>query len=202
MKKELLKYIDLMPDEMTKYIMTRIYDRNENDKEKALIELKRELAQELGVKLVTVTTKMNHAARIIRQEREKERKEQFEKYVASCYDEDGHLSLEKIAKAKNMDENELKEIFSEYVNSLTLEEVGIAYRFAFSLEALKLGNTQVLKHLVKGFSMKIDETQITYDSNLIKKMERQLLEHLDGVISTVEKMRSDLQEQPFQKKLK
>lgn len=181
MEKYILKYIDLLPDERTKYIMHYIYCKEEN-KKKNINELKYELSQKLRLSFTTISDIIHRAFDIIEKEKMKEEQNIFKQIVINCYDEDGHLSLSKMAQVKNIDENELKDIFTEYIYSLTNEEIKMACTFDFSLEAIKFSNVQVLKHLVNGFSKKIDTTIFVSNNQSITKMEQLLIQCLDSMI--------------------
>lgn len=181
---EILKYFDEIQDENLKYIVKSMLDE-------ANPKTKQQLAEELGIAPATVVRRFNKAIRIMQSKyhevQYKLKKEAEEKYILSCYDEDGYLSLVKIADAKGIDALELRQAFEDYVKSLTFEEIGIAHRFGFSLEAEKLGNTQILRHRVRGFSQVLCNE---YEKDLLDKMDRQLLLSVDRIYSNFKKSKT------------
>ena len=157
MKNERLntKYLKAIEDEQERYIFVTITKGNDYAKDR------NKLAIELGISKRAVTSKYHNAARVVIDAIRKAEEEEFDKKVKACYDSDGYLSLEKIAKQEEIETEELKNIFTEYANSLTREEVETGHMFGFSLERLKMANIEVLNNYVRGYA-KIDSEYSRY----------------------------------------
>lgn len=161
-----LKYLDVIKDETTRYIMSSIFN-NENPK------TKEELAQELGISTRMVAARLRKARTLINNKMEEIKEQKFQEYISNCYDSDGYLSLKKIAKEHAIQSSDLNEAFRDYVDSLTGEEISIAHQFGFSFEAEKLGNIEILKKRVRGFSETLNDESY---NDYYKKQDVQFLE--------------------------
>ena len=139
------KYLNAIEDEELRYIFKTVM---ENDN---YAEARNKLVDELGISKRAVTLKFDKARGIIRKAVLTAKEEEFKRKLDACYDKDNYLVLDKIALAENIDIEELRTIFSEYVNSLTEEEKMIGYQFGFSPERLKMANVEILTSSVRGF---------------------------------------------------
>lgn len=148
MKQEELKTKNLsaLEDETLKYIFVTIMEGND------IVDSRNKLANELGLSKRMISAKFREASKIVSQRINENKEMELKQYIKKCYDRDEFLSLEKIADYHNVDMEELKGAFEEYVASFTKEESEIADRFGFSPEALKKGNVQTLQFRVRGFS--------------------------------------------------
>ena len=176
MKPEELKVKNLcaIEDETLKYIFVTIMKgedfKNSRD----------QLSEELGLSKRMITSKYKEAAQMVRKKIEEDRIKEFNKYVNKCYSDDGFLVLNYIAKCHKIEPEELKEIFTDYVESFTEEESHFADWFGFSPEALKKGNVQTLQYRVKGFSEELKRPFELYYNN-VKKQDIQFL----GSVSSI-----------------
>ena len=165
MKKEELKVKNLsaIEDETLKYIFVSIMRGSD------YATTRNALALELGISKRMVSSKYNQALIIVSEKIKEEQEKELQRYIRKCYSRDGLLVLDEIAKYHNMESDELKEIFTDYVDSFTDEEDRIAEQFGFSLEALKKGNIQTLQYRVKGFSEKPKYDDQVFYGNVMKQ---------------------------------
>ena len=139
------KYLDEIKDKTMRYIFTTIMNNS------SYTETSTRLSKELGISKDEILNKYYTAARMINNKIESDREKEFNKKLEMCYGNDKFLSLEKIAKQERVTVDELRKIFSEYVDSLTEEELCTSHKYAFSLERLKVDNIKVLNTSVNGF---------------------------------------------------
>lgn len=176
MKQEELKVKNLnaLEDETLKYIFVTMMEGND------IIASRNKLATELGISKRMVSSKFREASKIVDQKVRENKEIELKQYVKKCYDKDEFLSLENIANYHNLDTEDLKIAFDEYVSSFTKEESEIADRFGFSLEALKKGNVQTLQFRVKGFSSELKyPDQVFY--NHVKEQDIQFLKSVRSI---------------------
>lgn len=187
MKNEKLKakYLKAIEDEQERYIFVTITKGKDYAKDR------NKLASELGISKRAVTSKYHNAARVVIDAIRKAEEEEFDKKVKACYDSDGYLSLEKIAKQEEIETEELKNIFTEYAHSLTREEVEIGLMFGFSLERLKMANIEILNNYVRGYTEIDSEYSRYYPSKqeiqFIKSVPEICKEYYDERVSHKEK---------------
>ena len=147
MKKEELKTknLSVLENETLKYIFITIMEGND------ITDSINQLAAELGLSKRMISSKFREASKIVNA-RIKENKEiELQKFYEKC-NKNGLLDLDVMAKHQNIESEELKNVFIDYVESFTEEESKIADQFGWSPEALKKGNVQTLQYRVKGFS--------------------------------------------------
>lgn len=176
MKQEELKSKNLcvLEDEILKYIFVSIMEGTD------FVTSRNQLATELGISKRMVSSKFREASKIVDRKVRENKEIELKQYVKKCYDKDEFLSLEKIANYHNLDTDELRIAFDEYVSSFTKEESEIADRFGFSLEALKKGNVQTLQFRVKGFSSELKyPDQVFY--NHVKEQDIQFLKSVRSI---------------------
>lgn len=176
MKQEELKSKNLcvLEDETLKYIFVSIMEGTD------FVTSRNQLATELGLSKRMISSKFREASRIVNAKIKENKELELKKYVKKCYDKDEFLSLEKIANYHNLDTDELRIAFDEYVSSFTKEESDIADRFGFSPEALKKGNVQTLQFRVKGFSSELKyPDQVFY--NHVKEQDIQFLKSVRSI---------------------
>lgn len=176
MKQEELKVKNLcaIEDETLKYIFVTIMKGKDFVKDRA------QLSEELGLSKRKITAMYREATQIVKSRIEENRRIEFQKYVNKCYGDDGFLVLDYIAKCHKIESEELKKIFTDYVESFTDEESHIADMFGFSLEALKKGNVQTLQYRVRGFSEELKRPYELFYNN-VKKQDVQFL----GSVSSI-----------------
>ena len=175
MKQEELKVKNLnaLEDETLKYIFVTIIEG------KDFATSRNQLATELGMSKRMVSSKFREASRIVNDKIAENRKIELEKHYKKC-NKNGFLELSEIAKYHNIDQEELKDIFTDYVDSFTDEEDKLAEQFGWSLEALKKGNVQTLKFRVNGFSNQPKYAdQVFY--NHVKEQDIQFLKSVSNI---------------------
>ena len=168
------KNLIALEDKTLKYIFVTMMEGND------IITSRNQLATELGISKRMVSSKFREASKIVDRKVRENKEIELKQYVKKCYDKDEFLSLEKIANYHNLDTDELRIAFDEYVSSFTKEESDIADRFGFSPEALKKGNVQTLQFRVKGFSSELKyPDQVFY--NHVKEQDIQFLKSVRSI---------------------
>ena len=168
--REELKYSNVITDDTSRYIFEVIMKGNDYK------ESRNALAEELGFSKKAITTRFKTASLLVTQKMREQKDIEFKRFVSRCYDEDGCLSIINIANAHEKDPLELIKIFNEYRDSFTFDESCIAHQFGFSLEALKLGNIEILDYRIKGYS----KSSIKADS-LYKNQEIQFIKSVKAI---------------------
>jgi hypothetical protein len=147
MKQEELKVKNLcaIEEETSKYIFITIMKGND------FVTSRNQLAAELGLSKRMISSKFREASRKVNEKIRENKEIELQKYYQKC-NKSGLLDLEEMSKHENIESEELKNIFTDYVESFTEEESNLAEKFSWSIDALKKGNVQTLKNRVNGFS--------------------------------------------------
>lgn len=178
-KEEILMYAEKLKDETHKYIIKNVYGNNKT---------REEIAQDLGITPSLVTRRQNKAYKIMLKMKLISNEAWWKQYYLSCYDDEGYLSFDKIAELNNINKDDLRNCFEEYINSFTEEERITAIGYGISLEALKLANIQVLQTRVKGFSNYLNEF---YAKNVWTRLKGEDIEKRNGHIFQKEDKKTD-----------
>lgn len=170
--------INEIPDELTRYIVNRISalgmanTKQHND-------IRRELDLELGLPRGTASRKFTSAYKFLLRRMREEKEHQYDPY----YDDSSFLSFDNIAQFKNIDPEDLKNAFYEYVDSFTIEEQIEASCRPFSKSAGKNINIFIIMNRINGFSDNFDNCSWR-DSEERKKLEYYFLDSVDEIYSS------------------
>ncbi len=193
---DLLAYLDEVKDNELKYIYLKMLRARMNYEstltKKKNIEnrnaVRDSLAEEFGLTKSAITHKYKSTSKFLNQKVEENHNKITEKFIKSCYDENGELSLINIANNFDVDVLELKEAIAEYARSLTLKEYEGAMEFRFGPAADKVCNINLIVNEIHEF--KDDKTLPQSISNLhINDRKQQLYHFLWSITQMVEDYR-------------
>ena len=168
--------INEIPDEFTRYIVRRI-DELGMATTKQHNDIRRELDLELGLSRGTASRKFTSAYYYLIRRMREEKEKLYDKY----YDDNRDLSLENIAKAKNIDIDDLKVALEDYMLSYSIEEQIDVARNRNSIYAGKNTIFIILEGRVSGFSRYLRDTSSDVDG--WKRCEMFFLDRVDKIYS-------------------